>query len=178
MQFSVAPTISHLIQIGPILKPNKKPIEGHNAFRKLGLMSTWRKKIETAYDIVARKVWMPGDYQGGFKKKRSCIGRAFIICASIDWCRHNGYKLWMGLMIDYSCYFDTFNQAILLKKMKQIETPELLRRAVFRSKAEEVYQVRMKNAVGTKVKVAKGAAQGGGFSPWKGLAVADCIAAA
>ncbi len=72
-------------------------------------------------------------------------------------------------MIGYCCYFDTLKQAILLKMMKQIMKPELLRRAVYCSKTEEVHQVHMKNAVGTKMKVVKGAAQRGELSPWKSL---------
>ena len=43
------------MQIGPILKPNKKCTDGHNAFRKLGLMSIWPMSWQRTR--TSRKTW-------------------------------------------------------------------------------------------------------------------------
>lgn len=45
-------SISQLILLCQLLKPNKSTKDGHNVFRNIGPMGVWDKNIETAYDSL------------------------------------------------------------------------------------------------------------------------------
>lgn len=82
-----------------------------------------------------------------------------MICVFVGRCRANGHSHWCDLVVDYACFFDIVNKSITLRKMKELQVPDLLRRAVFRATRAEAYPAGMRNCSGINVKVDKGVVQ-------------------
>ena len=91
LKFEVIPKWNKRAKVKPAKKPGKNGNK-HNDWRKLTLMSIWKKKIGNAMDFSARNLtrtdgsehWTPGAYQGGFMKKKSTHGRIFIVYTTIQ----------------------------------------------------------------------------------------------
>ena len=148
------------------------------------MMSIWKKKIENAMDFSARNLtrsdgsehWSPGAYQGGFMRKKSTHGRLFIVYTTIQSAKDRGAKQWGGTLIDFTSYFDTIHPMTLQNNMKKFKFQEKIRRLTQAFKETEETQIRCGKEAGIVVKLENGATQGGAFSPYKGLIIAETMA--
>ena len=142
------------------------------------------KKIENAMDFSARNLtradgrehWSPGSYQGGFMKKKSTHGRLFIVYTTIQSAKDRGARQWGGTFVDFTSYFDTIHPMTLQNNMKKFKFQKKIRRVTQTCKETEETQIRCGKEAGQVVKLENGATQGGAFSPYKGLIVAETMA--
>ncbi len=169
----------------PILKPKMRSVNhcwDHNDFRKLTIMTVWRK-IQEAFcaqmmlkeeeEFVDQK-----DYQGAFKAHHSTIGRIFIVLTMIFSAFVSNFALIVLVLVDFSQYFDTIRRELLGLKLQENGYSKKLQRLNWRTMTNHRVRVLTKNRVSRPLKLKVGMAQGSSWSPKKANVFADKIATA
>ena len=109
-------------------------------------------------------------------KKESTHGRPFIVYTTIQSAKDRGASQWGGTFVDSTSYFDTIHPMTLQNNMKKFGFQTKIRRLTQAFKETEETQIRCGKEAGQVVKLENGATQGGAFSPYKGLIVAETMA--
>lgn len=155
-------------------KPNKAG-DHHNHYRKLRMMCTVKKMVDRYCQHKFDLEWQCGSYQSGFCKKKSTMGRIFIVTTILwDVQNSNDRSAQLGVaLIDFSMYFDTLRPVTLIKKKSKTNVSMKLIRMTAKISQSEKTILKLGQRQSECLQLQIGAAQGSAYSPKKGIMYSD-----
>ena len=147
----------------PVLKGGKTG-DHPSHLRPITLVSIPMKLFETHLRSLLDDIIDTSEYQAGFKKQHSCVGRIFVLRTVCEQTFANRRRVYAAF-IDFSSFFDTLRPKVLLRYLNSKGVQKSLLRMLGGMFDSLQASVRMHGSIGHPFPIKVGFRQGSAISP-------------